>query len=431
MVLASHEDGYNRRNARLHMIRELSFRSPTTVQDAPPTRVNSIDIPAAGEVTILRHELEFARYYNIGQGRKISHVSEQGFPALTENMSFMFQSAIFLYAAMGKCLTVGTTTGKTGSISGGAGTNQIATGLAMAVDEHAGDYVEITSGVLDGWKFCILANDASGILTLDIDTPAAGIDGETFEIFTAPFTHSIRRGDTLPSWTLYYSLPNSGDDLESIYQAVIGVLVRSLELTVETNGDAEQTVGFNAGKTVQGTEISDLPQDFPDTDLFKWRRISTLELTYGAETPISADRCTRFNLSIENETEIEMVVGDPYASYKRVGSVEYTLRLQYNPGSRLLYDLRDLPPCEYASDLNLTVVLSSPDCGVGFERTITITMTKLMVTQHPMSIADASTGRFAVDAEFQLSANGEIEIEAVDALGLDYYEGSGAPTTIT
>lgn len=422
------------------MIRELGgLRTPVDTLDAPLARVYEIDVLEDGEVDAMRPPLSRERRFPVGGGRQSTHVSDLGFEAQEVTTSFYFQTAKLIYAAMGACLTTGTTTGVTGTISGGAGTAVIATGEAMTVDENAGNYLEITTGVLTGYKYHIISNDVGGNCTVDITTPAVGIDGEDFEIFGPPFTHDIRVGETIPSYGVHIEFPNRVP-AETVILDLLGVLVKKCEISFEIDGDGMLAADLHVPKSVEGTTIANKPSDIAQCALFKWGQIDIFQVKLDADVVVSGDRVDQTSITIDNDASVDKTMGDFYATYKAIGNVDHGLSIHYFPGgefARTLYDLKNTRTCDYPGVLSAIIevrqvnfaILDPGPPVVYWDRYVKFTFTKLYVDEHPWSIPSPDDWILGVDAVFKLASDGELLIEAQDEFGLGHYEGSGEPTS--
>jgi len=440
--LPSHEDGFNRGDQTFHMALEQGgTRTPVETLDEELSTVYPTDIPMEGALDALRPTLKRVHKYNYGNGRKSSCISEQGFDNINQETPFHLQTSRFIAAAHGKVLTIGEDTGITGTISSGAGTFVITTGETLVENKHVGHYVEITSGTYTGYKYHIKSHTTGGVITLTIRTPATGFDGSNFKIVGGPFKHYIRRGRTIPTWSGHHESPNEITG-QSIYIDSFGILIPKVVVSVGLDGDAEQAVSFIAPKSKEGVAIANLPQDLPCYDLFKWIHHAVVKCEYNG-TPVidnvsnSGGRVESVEHTIENNAAMKKTQGDPNATYKNAGTVDYNLKIFYYPGgeyARLFYDLINTPLKDYLGDLKWTFELIDPDYAQRddlsyWDRYIKFVYTKTHVNVHKWGTPTPDDYVYGTDAEFKLLPEGELEIESQDNYGIDHYEGSGAPTT--
>lgn len=422
---------YNRTNARVSLIKERAFRTPIDTKDAALTKSLAIDIPEEGEVTVLRSVLKREQRWTVGGGRTANVMTELGFDTVDESINFYLQTARLLAAVMGKTVTTGTsyTVPITGTVSSGGGTAILTLSTAMTPDAHIGDMLEITLGDQLGSKYAIIDNDANTV-TLDVDTDA-NIDGDTYEIKTAPFTHVITQAGEceVSTHAMHFDLPNACDPAERILLDMLGIIMKSVELTIEQGGDAIQSVGMLGAKSVAGAAITN-PANFL-VDFFKWGHVSDFYIQYDSVNVIDKSNCDSIKISIENDSELKHVVGDFHPNYKKLGTIDYTATFHYFPQTKAFFDLRNVPLADYATTISALI-----DVVYSANRYITFTFNSLMLNEHPTSIPSKDDAILGVDAELKLMpkdnpaglAEGTLEIEAKDDLGIEYYEGSTLPT---
>lgn len=419
----SHVDSYHRDNSRISLIKERGgLRIPEAVKDAQLAKVLSCDIPEEGEVSVLRPKLKRERRYTIGGGRLPNLISELGYDPVDETLNYYLQSARFLHGVLGYCVTSGTSyaPAKTDVISSGAGSAVLTlTTGGLSVNAHIGNMLKVTSGVYLGSRFLILSNTANTI-TIDITTPAApaGINGASVEIFKGPWLHTMALGTDLPSFASHVLIPNTVP-AETICVDLLGMVMKTWELTVEKAADAIQAVGFLVAKAIDGNSALSIPADPGNELMMKWCQIDTLTVTYNSESPIVKDICDSIKVTIENGAELKQVVGDCYASFKNVGTADITVVLHYFPNSRTFYDLINVKLGDYVTTLPIIFKLT-----IDVDHYIQLSIDKMILTDHPDLIPNKDDSIMGVDAEFKPAPGATVAAMAKDDFNIDHYERS-------
>lgn len=419
---------FYRRDSTFSIKRERGgFRIPESTKDAALTSVLASDIPEEGELSVLRTVLKRERLHTVGGGRKANVITELGYDPVDETVNFYLQTARKIFGAMGNCVTTGTSHSPsiTGSVVSGGGTKIISlSGVTLVVDAHIGDMFQITSGPYTGYKYCIVDNDVSSV-TVDEDTPS-GLATPSFEIFTAPFDHQITEGTTLPTWAAHFDLPNE-DSAERIINDLLGIIMKKNEITIEKEGDAIQAVDIIGAKSIEGGAIT-VPSDFVDTFL-KWGYVSELTLSYDGKNPIRKEICDMIKMAIENDAELQQVVGDFWANFIKIGTVDYALTFNYFPDSKVLYDLRNVKIKDMVGDLDCTIQITEPNFGDlpgggSWDKFIKFIWDKLYLDEHPTGIPSKDDALMGVEAVFKFIKEGSLIVQSRDQYGIEYYEGS-------
>lgn len=419
----SHVDSYHRDVSKISFIKERGgLRIPEAVKDAPLTKTLAFDIPEEGEVAILRPKLKRERKYTIGGGRLPNLVSELGYDPVEESLSFYLQSARWLYPVLGNCVTTGTSysPAKIDVVLSGSGSAVLTlTTGGLSVNAHVGDLIRITSGTYLGTRLLILSNTANTV-TVDITVPAApaGINGASCEIFKGPWLHTMSVGSDLPTFASHVLIPNV-NAAETICADMLGMLAKSWELTTEKSADAIQAVGFIVAKAIDGTVGLPNPADPGNELMMKWCNVDTLTLTYNGGSPITKDICDSVKISIENGAELKQVVGDCYASFKSIGTLEFTLTLHYFPNSRVLYDLINTSINAYIGVIPFLVKYQ-----IDVDHYIQIAIDKMYLTEHPEMVPGKDDAIMGIDAVFVPAPGAVISAISKDDFNLDNYERS-------
>lgn len=424
--------GYPRTTSKISVIKERAFRTPISTKDAPLTYALAIDAPEEGELTLLRSKLKKEKRYTVGGGRTANLVTELGYEAVDETISFYLQTARFLFGVMGACVTTGTSYSpvKSGTVVSGQGTAVLDLGIVMTPDAHIGDMLEVTFLVAPlTRRFAIIDNDASTV-TLDITSPA-DTNGKTFEIKTAPFIHDITQGTTCkpPTFAMRFDLPNEcGDAAQRVVSDLLGIIIKTWELTLEKGGDGIQNVGLLGAKSVDGVTFTN-PGDLP-LDTLKWGHVSSFHIDYNAEQVIHKDICDSIKHSIENGASMEPTVGDFYPNYIKYGTVDHTFTFNYYPRTKTFYTLRNTAIKDY-----ITAITGVLEIVYSADRFIKYTLNSLLLMEHPEAIASKDDNIMGVEAELGLMPRdnpaalpeGTVVIQAKDDLGIEYFEGSYQP----
>jgi len=423
MIVMSHVDSYHRDNSKISFILERGgLRIPEAVKDAQLTKTLSLDIPEEGEVAILRPKLKRERRYTIGGGRLPNLISELGYDPVEESLNFYLQSARFIHGVLGSCITSGTSyaPAKTDVVLSGSGSAVLTlTTGGLSVNAHIGDMIKITSGIYNGTRLLILSNTANTV-TIDITVPAApaGINGASCEIFKGPWLHTMGVGSDLPTFASHVLIPNV-NAAETICVDMLGMLIKTWELTAEKSADAVQAVGFIVAKAIDGTVGLPIPADPGNELMMKWCNVDTLTLTYNSKSPIVKDICDSVKISIENGAELKTVVGDCYASFKSIGTLEFTATLHYFPNSRILYDLINTSVNAYVTAMPLLVKFQ-----IDANHYIQIAIDKMYLSDHPEMVPGKDDSIMGIDAEFKTMPGAIVTAISKDDFNLDYYERS-------
>lgn len=425
---------YRRTASKIVLLREKAFRIRDAIKDEPilDAETGYIDIPDVGEVAVLRSELKREAKSIVGGSRTPDVMSELGFDAIDESISFHLQTGRLIYGVLGECATTGTSYAPalTDTILSGQGTATLTlTGGGLTPNAHVGDLLEVDRGGGEYNRYYITANTANTV-TVDVLT-AADVNGLTVEITTAPFTHLMGQMEgkcRLPTFAMRVDVGNPcAETDENLYVDTHGVMLKSNEITIETNGDAMQAVSFNAAKSTDGSPLTREATE-KALNILKWTHVSTFTFTYDAQSPITKDVCDQIKIMLENNAELKHTVGDAYPNYQRVGGFTATVTLSYHPFNKVLYDLRNTAIVDYASDVELIITLEE-----SASRYIKFRFPSLVLTEHPTGIPSADDAIMGVEAEFQLMpaylnngrTAGTAIVEAVDDLDIRYYEGSG------
>jgi hypothetical protein len=349
---------YYREQGRITEKGETSFRTIDSTKDAPATVVYAIDKQLDDEVVFSHSQMERTRHATIGSGtRNADHITERIFPPVDETFDMALQVAKFVYKTLGACVTTGTSTGETGTVTSGGGTTTLllSGGGAFTIDEFAGYMLVITSGDNSGNKYQIKSNDADEV-TLDTTTPA-NIDADGYRIDGPPFTHTITEATTPPSFALHQELEND-TDANSIRQDLLGCIMNTLEIRVETDGNAEQSVDFLGAKTVPSSDIA-RPTELDDVELIKWCGAITHTLTYNSINELANANPDSVRLEINNNAQLLNVIGDCYPDHPVFGERDYTLTINMYPEKKVLFDLQDTVIADFLTDLAYVLKLST------------------------------------------------------------------------
>jgi len=428
------KQNYPRQGSQVLLTKERAFRTPEDTKDVSPTIQYAIDLPEEGAFPIMRNKLKVEKKYTVGGGRKYNYHDELGFDAVDQTVPFRFQTARWAFLAWGQCETTGVSHSPaiTGNVVSGQGTAVLNLGITMVVDAHIGEYIEVTH-VGTGttvMKFLIIDNDASTV-TLDINTPT-NINGDAFEIFTGPYIKEITEIDSvcqMPTSCLRIREPNVCDEDQDIIVDLLGILVKSWQLTLEKGGAGTQEIGVNGAKSID-EGLSKYDPAIPEfaLDNFRWGDIvDTFVLTYDGENIIEAGMADIFRILLENDVENEPTLGDFYPNYPKVGTLDYTITVNYYPKSLVFFNLINKPLSQYASPIAGVMRIEK-----NADRYFQLTMNSLRLGAHPEEIPSKEDKVMNVECELWMMPRdnpqgfdeGSVAIEAKDDLGLGYFEGS-------
>jgi len=376
---------YYRKDGRYGMIKEAGgLRTIVSTKDAVPTTIYSVDKKLDEALTIPRTKKKRDRHVTIGSGtRNPDTIDEKGYPPVEESLPVALQVAKMLYSVLGGCSTTGSSydTPKTDTIASGGGTATLTlTTGGLSVDAHIGDQMEVTSGDNTGNVYNIIDNDAS-TLTLDKTTPA-NIDADGIKITTAPFLHTITEENTpedMPTFAWQFELENN-TDAQSIREVLLGVLHDALEILIEVDATAQQTVDIKGAKSVTASEL-DRPTDLDNAEIYHWCGVKVNNLSHNSVN--LAETVNKIQININNNAELKQIEGDCYANDAMFGTRDYTIIINIHPTKNTLRALRneDLP---YTHTLAYTVEIyrvggsfstAKTDIIASGEGTTTVTLT--------------------------------------------------------
>jgi hypothetical protein len=419
------------------------FRTPFTVKDEQLSRVFKLDVLQDEDIDLPENLLDTEEHWLIGEGRDVALITDQGFDVPEGDIGFMKQTAKLDHKVLGNCVTTGTSypTPKTDTIASGGGTAVLTlTTGGLTIDAHIGDMVQVTSGDQSGAKLHIVSNTANTI-TVDIDTPA-NIDGDSIEIKTGPFLHTMTQGDIQQTIALHYEHQND-DSAQDIIKDYFGCVVIALTNLFEKKGDGMQTPTFKVAKSKDGVHIT---KPLLDTlEVLKWSDTGNsggvFDLGYNSTNPMTADDCDSVSIRIVTEVDVDHVVGDEYANRKDEGSREYEIVLHYYPTNRTLRDLRDTKVKDYATPIDFrfkVVVTHNPGASGNphpldneWDQYIDYVFDKLRVKEHDKMIPSKDTKIMDCDVTLRNWAYGEdqgtLQILDQNIYGIGYYEGSTLP----
>jgi len=349
---------YFREDGRITVTKETSHRTIGSTLDAPAATVYAIDKELDDEMVLPRTQMERRRASTIGSGtRNADHVTEGIFPPVEDTLDLVLQVAKFIYLFMGGCVTTGTSTGETGTVTSGGGTATLllSGGGAFTINEFAGMMLVITSGDNSGNKYHIVSNDADEV-TLDKTTPA-NIDADGYRIDGKPFTHTISEAQTPPSFALHQELENA-TDANSIRIDLLGCIMDTLGITIEDDADAEQSIGFIGAKSIEGSDLA-RPTELDDTEILKWCGAIINTMTYNSVDEFGSANVDSVVIDMENNADQLRSLGDCYANHPKFGERDYTITAHLYPENNVLYKLQQTKIADFLTDLVYILLLSA------------------------------------------------------------------------
>ena len=313
-------------------------------------------------------DMQFVQKNYMGGGRNDKKIHQEGYKAKDGSITSLMSSGIFLYYALGSCNTLGTSyaspiTDTIASISSNVVT---LTGGGLTVDAHIGDVMKITSSgdYLDKY-FWIIDNTAT---TLTVYPDPSGLAGtETIEILTAPFTHTISTGSTIPSFTLHLEAQKG---TSSIYKDLFGCIVKSIEITMEAGAETpiSMSVGILVPKNIAGATSTN-PVNLEKSE-YSWTDVSTLTLQYNSNDIESSlrDKTNKVTFKVENEFDIKSILGDDYPKNLQVGTQTITTLIDLFPESTTWDTITGLKIPNYSTQYTKAGYYTGP---ISFETKIT------------------------------------------------------------
>jgi hypothetical protein len=411
---------YIRPKGVVGFIKERAFRTLVSTLDAPATTIYPVDKKLDDGLALARTLLFLDTFSTIGSGTRTPDYDFEGAYEIAEdNLEFALQTARTLYGVLGGCVTTGTDTGETGTVTSGGGTATLllSGGGAFTINEFAGMMLTITSGDNSGNKYHIVSNDADEV-TLDVTTPA-NIDADGYRIDGPPFTHTISETNALPSFALHEELEND-TDAQSIRFDTLGTIFNTVTVSLDSSDPgnfATQTVDILSAKTIPGNDIA-RPTELDDNRIHTFCHVVTNTLMYNSVNYI--DLNNTIELEITNNAEMEHTQGDCYATHATPKERETTLTLGIKPFSKVLWELRNTKISNYLTNLVYTFKVSM----VGGSHTTAITDTILSVSGNVITL---TTGGLTVDAHI-----GEwIVVTSGDNIGWEGYITDNDASTIT
>jgi len=403
------------------MIKESSLRTILATKDAPATVVYSIDKELDDELVYPRSKNEKVRHSSLGSGtRNADTITDGGFPPVEDSLDFALQVAKFLYGVQGSCVTTGTSTGETGTVTSGQGTDTLVLsgGGAFTINEFAGMMLSITSGENLGKKYHIKSNSATAV-TIDKNSPG-DIDGDGYRIDGKPFTHTISEGFKPPSFALHQELENY-DNTNPIRKDLLGVIIDSWTGTIEVDSDmAEQSVGIIGAKSITGSNIAQ-PSQLDNTRILNFKGVITNTLTYNSlNTIVNADNDS-IQIEINNNASIIRVQGDCYPDHEIFAERDYTLTLTLYPEDSVLIELQNINIEDFLTDLEYICLLST----VGGSHITPITDT--VASGGGTTVLTLTTGGLTVDAHI----DSYLVVTAGDNIGATFRITDNDATTVT
>jgi len=405
------------------------FRTPEAVYDDAPSDVLPFDIlEEDGSSPLIRDTLVRERRHVIAGAatRAPNRVQDLQHDPADASSSHYLQSMMGLFASHGDCETVGTSydPAKSGTITSGQGTTTLTLDITMTIDAHVNDYIEIDMTGGDLRKFVIVSNTTSTV-TLDVASPATA-DGKAYEIFTAPFTHTVSIGKTIPSYVIAQKIPSTldpGDKTKNITIATLGCLLKTYEISVEGAQNVLQSLGWAGAKEINLSPSFTFPTDFLDKHFYVGSNVTaTFAITYNSVTEIDGDNCDMIGYRIETEMDMEHLVGDRYVKRPSVKTYDIAITLKYKPRSLTFFNLVRTDIEDFVTPVNCIFRFQ-----LDADHYIQITCNDLYPEEHPVDYPSKSDFEVGVDAVFRFNPNtaiAEPAIVGVDDLGLKYYEGS-------
>jgi len=375
----------------------------------------------------------------IGDGRNTARVTKMGHDVVEQALTIDAQTGIWLYYAMGAVLTDGTDNSPAITDASITRDSAVIVGgfSGLSVDTHIGQILRVIDGTYAGWVWTIIDNDASTV-TLNTTTPAdlatsleAG--SPSVEILKAPFTHTISEPSTtatqVTSGSVVY-LPTFNIHIETSsgirpkYRDLIGCIVKSLKITMEKGAATVYEVTVMVPKSMVGllqttyptyslsgeSAYSALPERLTD-EYFTWEHLDRTTLSYFkygstnifGSTANWLDETSKIELTIENEIEINPVLGDDYANKYLVGKREYTVLMTYYPNSNemasdvnaaynLLYDLKAVGLASYTGNISLCLHWGRSETDY-----VKALLSSLYITEYPDKLIGIETREVSID----------------------------------
>jgi len=232
---------------------------------------------------------------------------------------------------------------------------------------------------------------------------------------SAPYTHTITPGNTLPSFALHTELEH-GTDAESIRRDLLGCTVKSWELSIEEREKATQEVGIMVASSVTATDIVK-PVSYTQ-DIFRWFDVATLVIKQGSTyliSNITGDSVTNaissLKLKIENEAEYHTSPGKESSDWRAIGKRNVEITAHVFPQNDDLYNLHRTKFSSYSADVTFELWLSRTATDY-----IRILIDKIWLSEHPNTIASVDDKTTGIDVTFKIAPSASITATILDDL---------------
>jgi hypothetical protein len=404
----------------------------------PATECLTFD-KADGDLDIPEPLLKKEELNVIGDGRNTADIVEMGYETVEQAITVNAQTGIFIYYAIGGCISTGTALDP--AISDATVTRASATSIGgfenLTPSAHVGRIASVSNGTYANWVWVITANDET---TLTVNTPlpadfaTSNTGGSpTVVVLGTPFTHTISEPSTatqvtngsqmyLPSLILH--IENS-DGTRTKYKDLIGVLVKSLKITLEKGAKTMYEVTLLVPKSIAGVIQTAYPTyaysgdttravlSYNTDEFFTWEHLDTTNSYFKVgsahifgSTLNWINETFKIEITIDNEVSIDPVLGDAYPNKILVGKRDYTIVMGYYPTSneiaglidttvRFLYDCKQAALSAYTDEISLLVRFGRPKTST--YDYIQLLFSSLYVTEYPDKLVNIETKEVAVD----------------------------------
>jgi hypothetical protein len=232
---------------------------------------------------------------------------------------------------------------------------------------------------------------------------------------SAPYTHTITAGNTLPSCVLHTELEHS-TEVESIRRDLLGCTVKSWEMSIEEKEKITQDVGLIVASSVTAADVAK-PTSHTE-DIYRWADVATLVIKQGSTyliSKIGSDTVTNaissIKVKIENEIDYHTSPGNEASDYRLVGKRNVEISAHIFPQNNDLYNLRNTKVSSYANDI---------DFDLWIQRTATdnirIQIDKIYLSEHPNNIASIDDKTVGIDVTFKIAPSASITATILDNL---------------
>ena len=399
-------------------------------------------------------------YWEIGEGRSLARITDLGFASGEVSLELGLQTAIFIYYALGACITTGSdpyyhTIYEANTLPSMAFLYQNNEDPDSPNGTPANDINKIVWGCVVSNITIVVEQGAEITMTVDLMTAKTQDNAHTgdqlrltddtkpsrftLKVFTyEDFSHS-------DSWVRYADASVTAittSTLDSLTDATtLGITEEDLTADQLTGCAVYISAGEGKGQmreinTVTSTTEFTVTRPFTVNPTSAGSYTSTV-VVYDADFGTAADATAHFDdligtsdwthidqieINITNTLELRPCVGDPYPAKFVVGKREYALKFHLYPQNhKTLLDLRNVAYANYTGPIWARLTFIDSVAGQG-SHALELTHDNLYLSDFPDHIADWDEIIVGIDIEFRSAPNNDVCVNMVDDANKAHYE---------